>query len=66
MVRGCITSGEKRLVFVFKASDDASGRVLYLQSELITLGADLQGLPLILGLLSDLVCPTLYTYLFHG
>jgi hypothetical protein len=58
-VRGCITSGEKWLFFVFKGPN-ALGDALkpggeFHYSDLFELGEDLEDLSLVLGLLGDWV-----------
>ncbi|KAF8635363.1 hypothetical protein AX17_003932, partial [Amanita inopinata Kibby_2008] len=54
LVRGFITSGEEWLFFVYKASDDELGRVVFVHDRVVSLGAGLESLPLVLGLLRDL------------
>lgn len=52
VLKGCITSGEQWLCFIYKRTD-AGGEVSIAPE--ISLGAHLENLPLVLGLLCDLV-----------
>ena len=56
VLRGCTTSGEQWIFFVYSANDSGGGRVAC--SDEFSLGQQLEGLPLILGLLTDWVCPS--------
>ncbi|KAG2106733.1 uncharacterized protein F5147DRAFT_223085 [Suillus discolor] len=51
VIRGVVTSGEQWIFFVYKRHPDGTGRVL--SSEQYTLGENLEGLALVLGLLRD-------------
>lgn len=53
-MRGCITSGEQWAFFVYKT--DTSGRRIVAVAPEMTLGYNLEELPLLLGLLRDWVC----------
>ena len=52
-MRGCITSGEQWAFFVYKT--DTSGRRIVAVAPEMTLGYNLEELPLLLGLLRDWV-----------
>jgi hypothetical protein len=55
VLRGCITSGEQWAFFIYKSnSAGGPGGVVSVASE-INLGTELENLPLVLGLLRDLV-----------
>jgi hypothetical protein len=53
LLRGCTTSGEQWMFFVYAANENGGGRVAC--SDEFSLGEQLEGLPLILGLLTDWV-----------
>ena len=53
VLRGCTTSGEQRMFFVYATNEKGGGRVAC--SDEFSLGEQLEGLPLMLGLLTDWV-----------
>jgi hypothetical protein len=53
VLRGCTTSGDQWIFFVYSVNDSGGGRVAC--SDEFSLGQQLEGLPLILGLLTDWV-----------
>lgn len=53
-MRGCITSGEQWVFFVYEKRDDDKGHVS--SSNEYAIGPQFEGLALILGLLHDWVC----------
>jgi hypothetical protein len=53
VLRGCITSGEQWAFFIYKVDPTGGGEVSIAPE--ISLGADLENLPLVLGLFRDLV-----------
>ncbi|KAF8347383.1 hypothetical protein F5887DRAFT_1281087 [Amanita rubescens] len=56
VIRGCMTSGEEWSFFVYKGPTASGGKeALFSFSEAISLGSKLERLPLILGLLKDMV-----------
>lgn len=59
VLRGCMTSGEEWAFFVYKSPTASGDRELFSYSEVISLGSKLERLPLILGLLKDMVCANL-------
>ena len=60
-MRGCITSGEQWAFFIYKSN--SAGGVVSVASE-INLGTELENLPLVLGLLRDLVRQALVCFFF--
>ena len=64
MLRGCTTSGEQWIFFVYSVNDNGGGHVAC--SDEFSLGQQLEGLPLILGLLTDWVCPSFPGNLSEG
>jgi hypothetical protein len=54
VLRGCTTSGEQWIFFVYKGNENGGGTVAC--SDEISLGPQLERLPLVLGLLTDWVC----------
>lgn len=54
-----MTSGEEWAFFVYKSPTASGDRELFSSSEAISLGPKLERLPLILGLLKDMVCTNL-------
>lgn len=60
VIRGCLTSGEEWSFFIYKSPTASGGKeALFSFSEAISLGSKLERLPLILGLLKDMVCANL-------
>jgi len=54
VLRGCITSGEQWIFFVYRMTDDGGGGFVS-SSPQYSVGTQFEGLPLILGLLHDWV-----------
>jgi hypothetical protein len=54
-----MTSGEEWAFFVYKSPTTSGDKELFSVSEIISLGSKLERLPLILGLLKDMVCANL-------
>ncbi|KAF8316009.1 uncharacterized protein EI90DRAFT_3087136, partial [Cantharellus anzutake] len=59
VLRGCVSSGEQWIFFVYNAASGGGGSVFY--SEEYEIGPQYEGLPLILGLLHDWVGNTTNT-----
>jgi hypothetical protein len=53
VLRGCVTSGEQWIFFLYNSADNGGGHVSC--SEEYSIGSQFEGLPLILGLLHDWV-----------
>ena len=56
IIRGCMTSGEEWSFFVYKSPTASESKALFLFSKAFGLGSKLERLPLILGLLKNMVC----------
>ena len=63
-LRGCMTSGEQWIFFIYTSLSSEKGHVAC--SDEFSLGTHLEGLPLILGLLTDWVCATLFFFFFFS
>jgi len=60
VLRGCTTSGEQWIFFVYATNENGGGHVAC--SDEFSLGEQLEGLPLILGLLTDWVRQSLSNF----
>ena len=56
ILRGCTTSGDQWIFFVYSVLNDSGGVGRVACSDEFSLGQQLEGLPLILDLLTDWVC----------